>query len=170
VPRRFVLEGMSNLARRRCLGFAIAIGTALLLPPPLPTALASEASWETETAPAQLEIVISKEAQEMSVYIDGALMQVFPVSTGRAGHRTPSGVFPVVRMHLMAYAPKYDNAPMPHSIFFTRHGHAIHGTGHLDTLGRPASHGCVRLPPEAAAWLYALVQQIGRRSTTIRVM
>jgi lipoprotein-anchoring transpeptidase ErfK/SrfK len=73
-------------------------------------------------------------------------------------------------MHRMAYAPKYDNAPMPHSIFFTRHGHAIHGTGHLRTLGRPVSHGCVRLEPKAAEWLYGLVQEIGRRNTTIRVM
>jgi lipoprotein-anchoring transpeptidase ErfK/SrfK len=159
---------MPTRLRRRCLGFVLALATACLLL--LPAARASDASWESEAAPAQLEIWISKAAQEMSVYIDGELRQVFPVSTGRAGHRTPSGVFPVVRMHLMAYAPKYDNAPMPHSIFFTRQGHAIHGTGHLRTLGQPASHGCVRLPPEAAEWLYRLVQQIGRRNTTIRVM
>jgi len=160
---------MVNLSRRRCLTFALAIGTALLLLPP-PAARASDVDWETETAPSRIEIVISKAAQEMSVYVDGALMQVFVVSTGRAGQRTPSGVFSVVRMHLMAYAPKYDNAPMPHSIFFTRQGHAIHGTGHLRTLGQPVSHGCVRLTEEAAEWLYEMVQQVGRRNTTIRVM
>lgn len=120
-----------------------------------------------DDAPA-LEIIISKAAQSMTIYLDGELQQVFPVSTGRARQPTPSGTFGVVRMHLMAYAPKYDNAPMPHSIFFTRQGHAIHGTGHLDTLGRPVSHGCVRLAPEAAEWLYGLVKQIGPRNTTIR--
>jgi lipoprotein-anchoring transpeptidase ErfK/SrfK len=157
---------MSNLAHR--LRLAVVIGTALLLLPS--AARASEASLETEAAPSRIEIVIATATQEMEVYIDDALTQVFPVSTGRAGQRTPLGAFRVLRMHLMAYAPKYDNAPMPHSIFFTRQGHAIHGTGHLRTLGQPVSHGCVRLTPEAAEWLYALVQQVGRRNTVIRVM
>jgi lipoprotein-anchoring transpeptidase ErfK/SrfK len=146
---------------------AFMFGTAvLLLMPQSPRA--SEADWENERL--HLEIRISKAAQEMSVYIDGELQQIFPVSTGGAGHRTPSGAYSIVRMHRMAYAPKYDNAPMPHSIFFTRDGHAIHGTGHLGTLGRPVSHGCVRLAPEAAEWLYELVEQIGRRNTKIHVM
>jgi L,D-transpeptidase catalytic domain len=49
---------------------------------------------------------------------------------------------------------------MPHSIFFTYKGHAIHGSfaGHI---GNPASHGCVRLAPENAAKLYDLVEQQG---------
>jgi len=155
---------MLKLTRR-----ALVIGTALLLLLS-PTARASEASFEIEAAPAQVEIVISKPAQELSVYVDGELTQVFTISTGGPRQSTPSGVFFVRSMHLMAYAPKYDNAPMPHSIFFTRQGHAIHGTGHLLTLGQAVSHGCVRLTPEAAEWLYALVQQVGPRNTTIRVM
>jgi lipoprotein-anchoring transpeptidase ErfK/SrfK len=157
---------MSNLAHRFRL--AVVIGTALLLL--LPAARASEASLETEAAPSRIEIVIATTTQEMEVYVDDALTQVFRVSTGRSGQRTPRGVFRVLGMHLMAYAPKYDNAPMPHSIFFTRQGHAIHGTGHLRTLGQPVSHGCVRLTPEAAEWLFGLVKQAGRRNTVIRVM
>ncbi len=136
----------------------------------LPSARASDASWDIEAAPGSLEIRISKAAQKMSIYVDGELQYVFVVSTGRGGHGTPSGTFPVLWLNPMAYAPKYDNAPMPHSIFFTRAGHAIHGTGHLQTLGRPVSHGCVRLAPEAAELLFALVRQIGRRNTTVRIM
>jgi len=116
-----------------------------------------------------IEIVISKATQTMAVYLDGALEEQFVISTGSRRQPTPSGRFWPTRMHLMAYAPKYENAPMPHSIFFTRDGHAIHATGHLAELGQPASHGCVRLTPEAAAWLYALVKQHGMQRTVIRV-
>jgi lipoprotein-anchoring transpeptidase ErfK/SrfK len=67
----------------------------------------------------------------------------------------------------MHYSRKYDNAPMPHSIFF-KGGYAIHGTNHVGMLGRPASHGCVRLSPANASILYAIVGK-DRGSTTIRV-
>jgi lipoprotein-anchoring transpeptidase ErfK/SrfK len=165
-PGRFQL--MINVSRRRLLWSALVPGTALLLLP-RSSARASEADWQRNESQ-QLEIQISKATQQLAVYIDRHLERVFAISTGAPGNPTPSGVFSIVRMHRMAYAPKYDNAPMPHSIFFTRDGHAIHGTGHLRTLGRPVSHGCVRLAPEAAEWLYDLVQEIGRRNTTIRVM
>ncbi len=63
-------------------------------------------------------------------------------------------------MYKIAYSAKYDNAPMPHSIFF-RGGYAIHGTGAVGSLGQVASHGCVRLAPENAAALYEMVKQEG---------
>jgi lipoprotein-anchoring transpeptidase ErfK/SrfK len=154
---------MWTFAKRASIAFGIAL--ALLLP-----AHASEAKLELdEPPPPSLEIVIEKAAQEMAVYVDGELRQVFPVSTGTRRQATPSGNFRPLFLARMAYAPKYDNAPMPFSIFFTKHGHAIHATGHLRTLGQPVSHGCVRLTPEAAEWLYALVRQYGKRNTTIRV-
>ena len=59
--------------------------------------------------------------------------------------------------------------PMPHSIFFTRLGHAIHGTEHVDKLGNRASHGCVRLDPDSAATLFTLVQEVGMPNTTVVV-
>jgi lipoprotein-anchoring transpeptidase ErfK/SrfK len=159
---------MPNIDRRHALRILAAIGTTAALLPP--EARASDAGWDAEAAPSAIEIVISKVTQQMAVYVDGELRHVFVVSTGRAGHATPTGSFPVLWTTRMAYAPKYDNAPMPHSIFFTRAGHAIHATGHLKALGRPASHGCVRLTPEAAETLYALVQRAGRRKATIHVM
>jgi hypothetical protein len=82
------------------------------------------------------------------------------VSTGRRGHRTPTGVYHPQRMYKIAYSAKYQNAPMPHSIFF-RGGYAIHGTGAVGHLGRTASHGCVRLAPENAAALYEMVKAEG---------
>jgi Ni/Co efflux regulator RcnB len=84
----------------------------------------------------------------------------WPVSTGRPGHRTPTGVYHPQRMFAMTYSRKYDNAPMPHAIFFTG-GYAIHGTGAVGSLGSVASHGCVRLAPENAAALYEMVKHEG---------
>lgn len=63
-------------------------------------------------------------------------------------------------MHRMWYSKKYDNAPMPNAIFFLG-GHAVHGTPHLKALGRPASHGCVRLHPANARILCSLVSGQG---------
>ena len=56
---------------------------------------------------------------------------------------------------------------MPHSIFFTKVGHAIHGTDSEGRLGMPASHGCVRLSRANATTLYALVQKEGVLNTTV---
>lgn len=103
---------------------------------------------------------ISISRQTMSVYVDGTLRYSWAVSTGRRGFGTPRGSFrprALVRMH---YSRKYDNSPMPHSIFFLG-GFAVHGTGYVKQLGRPASHGCVRLAPGNAAALYSLVRSHG---------
>jgi len=67
----------------------------------------------------------------------------------------------------MHYSKKYDNAPMPNSIFFSG-GYAIHATPHVGNLGRPASHGCVRLSPTNARTLYSIVKQ--DPNTTIRIV
>ena len=69
----------------------------------------------------------------------------------------------------MHYSSLYDNAPMPHSIFF-RGNYAIHGTNHIKSLGRPASHGCVRLAPGNARVLFDLVRGVGMGNVTIRIV
>ena len=84
----------------------------------------------------------------------------WPVSTARAGYYTPRGSFAPTGLQRMHYSRKYHMSPMPHSIFF-RGGYAIHGTYATGTLGRPASHGCVRLSPGHAAKLYQMVQNEG---------
>ena len=70
-------------------------------------------------------------------------------------------------MNKIWYSRQWDNAPMPHAVFFTKDGHAIHGTLDLKRLGKPASHGCVRLSPENAATLFALVEKTGMKNTQV---
>ena len=65
------------------------------------------------------------------------------------------------------FSREWDDAPMPHSIFFTTRGHAIHGTEHTRNIGRPASHGCVRLEPENARVLFGLVKQEGMANVRV---
>ena len=86
----------------------------------------------------------------------------WPVSTARAGYSTPRGSFAPTGLQAMHYSRKYHMSPMPHSIFF-RGGYAIHGSYETGMLGRPASHGCVRLSPGHAAILYQMVQNEGGR-------
>nr|WP_233285889.1 MULTISPECIES: L,D-transpeptidase [Bradyrhizobium] len=104
----------------------------------------------------------------MAVSVDGARRYNWPVSTGRRGYGTPSGVFRPQMLARRWYSKKYYNSPMPHSIFFHR-GFAIHGTYELTRLGGPASHGCVRLHPSHAAMLYGLVERNGRGGTRIEI-
>ena len=109
-------------------------------------------------ARADLLITIDKAAQQMTVEKDGEALFVWPVSTGIAKYDTPNGSYMPFRMEKEHFSKEWDDAPMPHSIFFTKRGHAIHGTTHK-SIGRPASHGCVRLEPKNAALLFDLVQQ-----------
>lgn len=117
-------------------------------------------------ASASVVAKIDLSSQRMQVYVDGALVHSWPVSTARRGYVTPTGVYRPTVMKRMHYSKKYHNSPMPHSIFF-RGGYAIHGTGAVGQLGRPASHGCVRLAPSHAAKLYSLVQRYGAGGTRI---
>ena len=112
---------------------------------------------------------IDKDTQRMTVTVDGAQRYVWPVSTGRAGYDTPSGTFRPNRMDADHLSQEWDNAPMPHTIFFDLHGHAIHGFNDTRRIGSPASHGCVRLAPQNAATLYALVEAQGMKDTTVVV-
>jgi hypothetical protein len=125
------------------------------------------AALAASSANAAVVITVDKSTQEMTVQVDGATRWQWKVSTGRSGHDTPNGTFRAVSMDADHYSKKYDNAPMPHSIFFTNIGHAIHGSFALRRLGTPASHGCVRVEPANATQLFALVGQQGMKNTTI---
>ena len=109
------------------------------------------------TAFADYHVVVSKSHQNMHVYEDGELIDVWPVSTARRGYYTPSGNFRPYSYQPIHYSKKYDNAPMPNSIFFSG-GYAIHATPHVGNLGRPASHGCIRLSPSNARTLYNMTK------------
>jgi hypothetical protein len=115
-----------------------------------------------------LRISIDLSSQRMHVKSHGETVYSWPISSGRAGYHTIRGTFKPKYMTRMHYSKKYDNAPMPNSIFF-HGGYAIHGTYATGRLGRPASHGCVRLSPGNAKTLYNLVKRHGRGNTTISV-
>ncbi len=109
---------------------------------------------------AYVTIDVDLSSQTMRVHSTSGESYVWPISSGRAGHNTPHGVFHPQRLYTMVHSAKYGNAPMPHSIFFTGQ-YAIHGTNAVGALGRPASHGCIRLSPAHAAALFAMVQAQG---------
>jgi len=123
-------------------------------------------------APAEASVLVSVDtySQQMTVTVNGNLLYNWPVSTGRQGYATPSGSFRPFRMEREHFSREWDEAPMPHSIFFTERGHAIHGTGSTGALGRPVSHGCVRLAPGNAARLFSLVQEHGLAETEVEII
>lgn len=115
------------------------------------------------------DVVVTVDVSEQAMLVETPVDSfIWPVSTGREGYRTPRGVYQPYRMAKMHYSSKYENAPMPHSIFF-HGGYAIHATYDIKRLGRPASHGCVRLAPRDAQWLYHIVKEYGQENTTIVV-
>src|SRR3984885_8722062 len=118
-------------------------------------------------AHAKVSITVDKDAQMMTVAVDGVERYQWPVSTGIPSRETPAGSFRAFRMEQDHYSKEFDDAPMPHSIFFTKVGHAIHGTESEGRLGTPVSHGCVRISRANATTLYALVQQQGVLNTTV---
>ncbi len=127
------------------------------------------AKAKPKPAPPRLVITISKPSQTMTVTLDGNTEYRWPVSTGASGYDTPSGNFRPFRMEKEHFSKEWDDAPMPNSIFFTGEGHAVHGSYHVKSLGRRASHGCVRLEPSNAAKLFALVGEVGMSNTRVIV-
>jgi len=122
----------------------------------------------TVAAQAAVLIEVDKTSQQMTVSVDGQTVFMFPVSTGRGnGYDTPSGKYQAFRMEKDHYSKEWDDAPMPNSIFFTKIGHAIHGSLHVNSIGNPASHGCVRLQPANAEKLFELVRKEGVLKTTV---
>ncbi len=120
--------------------------------------------------PARADILISvdKTTQRMTVTVDGRLLYTWPVSTGKPGYDTPNGTFWALAKDKDHRSKEYDDAAMPYSIFFTRTGNAVHGTTSRG-LGRPLSHGCVRLSVKNAAILWDLVSKQALYSTVFQI-
>jgi hypothetical protein len=121
----------------------------------------------TSPVPATILINIDKTKQRMTVSLDGVERYNWPVSTGMTRYSTPSGTYTALSMNEIWYSKEWDNAPMPHAIFFMKDGHAIHGSYEVKNLGKPASHGCVRIAPQNAATLYTLVAKTGLENTQV---
>jgi lipoprotein-anchoring transpeptidase ErfK/SrfK len=148
----------------------VLLGLVALLFAASVTMLSAEAAVKRKRgyakSPAAVQIHVDVSSQTMSVRVNGSYYASWRVSTAKPGYYTPRGNYGVQRMHAVYYSRKYDNAPMPHSIFF-RGPYAIHGTYQTKYLGRPASRGCVRLSPGNAATLFALVRKHGRARITV---
>lgn len=115
-----------------------------------------------------LTAVIDLTHQRLTLSGDGVDRQVWPISSGRSGYATPAGSFKPSWTARSWFSKKYDDAPMPYSVFFNG-GIATHGTQATGLLGSPASHGCVRLSVANAQTFYNLVQQHGLTHTRIQV-
>lgn len=115
-----------------------------------------------------LRASINLSSQRMTVIENGQTKYTWKISSGRGGYHTPTGTYRPQWMTRMHYSKKYDNAPMPHSVFFHK-GFAIHATYSTGALGRPASHGCIRLSPSHAKTFYSLVSKHGKARTRIAI-
>jgi L,D-transpeptidase catalytic domain len=118
-------------------------------------------------ARANVLIKVDQSNQRMIVLVNGEPRFSWPVSTGKTGYNTPNGIFRPNRMEAEHFSDEYESAPMPHAIFFDKQGHAIHGSS--ERLGRPASHGCVRISPGHAAELFSLVERERMGNTTVEI-
>jgi lipoprotein-anchoring transpeptidase ErfK/SrfK len=118
----------------------------------------------TTTATAGVVAKVDLGGQQMNVYVDGKLRHSWSIASGRNGYETPTGSYRPQRLEREWFSRQYDDAPMPYSVFF-KAGYAIHGGS--GRMGRPASHGCIRLSTGNAATFYKLVDQHGAGSTRI---
>ena len=133
-----------------------------------PAAVPAEVEAKPEPPPITLHVDINLSNQRMTVTTGGKVIHSWAISSGRSGYLTPRGSFKPQWKARMWYSKQYDDAPMPYSVFFNR-GIATHGTNAVGMLGRPASHGCVRLTTSNAKTFYNLVGKHGMQSTQIVV-
>ena len=115
---------------------------------------------------ATLVAQISIGDQTMTVSENGFVKYRWKVSTARRGYVTPVGSWSAKWLSRDHRSKKYDDAPMPYAVFFNG-GYAVHATFDLKRLGRPASHGCVRLHPENAAQFFTMTRQAGLANTRV---
>jgi lipoprotein-anchoring transpeptidase ErfK/SrfK len=156
----------------------VATAAAIIITPAAAAAAATEATPAAPvtavapTPPAPPAITLTAKvdltSQRVTVLEHGKPKHTWAISSGAQGFETPTGTFKPGWMAKMWFSKQYDNAPMPHAVFFNG-GIAMHATQSTGSLGRPASHGCVRLAPANAAIFYALVSKHGLVHTRIAV-
>ena len=112
---------------------------------------------------------VSITSQTMNVYHEGRLIYTWPVSTAKAGKITPAGTYEPEFLSRNHRSRRYNNAPMPFAIFYDGN-YAIHGTDQIKRLGKPASHGCVRLDPKNAKILFEMVKAEGMENTRVVIV
>jgi len=126
------------------------------LPTPQAKLKPGQFEWHPERSPSgPLLVVVSIDDQMAYVYRNGVNIARSTVSTGKAGHDTPTGVFTILQRNIDHESSIYKGAKMPYMQRLTWGGIAMHA-GNLP--GYPASHGCVRLPYEFSKKLYTVTQ------------
>jgi lipoprotein-anchoring transpeptidase ErfK/SrfK len=148
---------------------SVALSLALMLGSGLAEAKAHKHIPRLPPPPPIVVAKVNVSTQTLYLTVDGWPMGWWPVSTAGVGYHTPRGTFRVQRLAKVWFSKKYDNSPMPNSVFFDG-GIAIHGSYHIRSLGHPASHGCVRLHPDNAEKLFALVQKYGLSRSRVIVV
>lgn len=113
-----------------------------------------------------LQIMVSKDLQELKVYDGGVVVATSRVSTGKAGHSTPTGIFSILEKKRTHFSNIYDSAPMPFMQRLTWSGIALHASNSVPSY--PASHGCVRLPNDFAKTLFSVTRRGGHVLITDR--
>jgi lipoprotein-anchoring transpeptidase ErfK/SrfK len=118
----------------------------------------------TARATVLAHIILSE--QRLHLYVDGEKKHVWKISAGKHPGWTHTGTFRPQFLSRHHRSRLFRGAPMPYSVFYDRHW-AIHGTTAVQRLGRPASHGCIRLHPKNAAVLFNLVLKQGKDNSVI---
>ena len=118
-------------------------------------------------ASAGVRIQVNLSNQTMRVTTPDGEVRNWAISSGRSGFKTIRGAYRPYALKTYHWSRKYGGA-MPHAIFF-KGGFAIHGTSAVTALGRPASHGCIRLHPAHARELFQMVKTHGQGSTRIAI-
>jgi len=126
------------------LRFTFGLGFALVL--------SASVAFAGEQAP--LQIVVSRDQQSLVVYDGNTVIATSNVSTGKAGHSTPTGIFSILEKRRFHKSNIYSNAPMPFMQRLTWSGIALHASNHVPSY--PASHGCVRMPDAFAKQLFKM--------------
>lgn len=142
--------------------------TDVALPPAAPAPAQAEQAAPLDPPEPTLFAVIDLGTQTMTVSDKNGEIAHWKISSARGGYRTPTGNFTPHYTARMHYSKQYHFSPMPYSVFFSE-GVAVHGTGDIGNLGRPASHGCVRAHPRNAKIFYELVEKHGMQMTRVTV-
>ncbi|MBA2557268.1 MAG: L,D-transpeptidase [Chloroflexi bacterium] len=128
------------------------------MPPPTPDVAPGGPG---PVAGAEKSIVVSISQQRMWAYEGDTVVNTSLVSTGKPGFDTPLGTYsiivkkPIEDMEGLIGGEYYNVKDVPAVMYFTDVGHAFHGTYWHNNFGSVMSHGCVNLPLDVAAWLYA---------------
>ena len=128
------------------------------------TAAAQQASEQQANVPLR-EIIVSLEDHKLALMEDGEIKKVYSVAVGKPSTPSPEGTFTIERR---VKNPTYHHdgttvQPGPGNPVGTRwmglskQGYGIHGTNEPKSIGKSASHGCIRMAKADLEEFYELV-------------